>query len=340
MQVLKLVPFVKDFVRRLLYAALPGVAVRRWILHRLPRVVNLEVTTACNLECPLCPTHLVPRATRFFDSKQLDQLLSANANLKMVCLHVQGEPLVHGQLFNMIRALSDRGVSTHVGTNGMLIKDHISELLESGLSSLSVAIDGANAEDYARYRKRGDFQTVVSGTRSLIAERNRRGAKLPHVQVQTIMFSYNEDRQPELTEFLESLKTDEISLKRPSYFGELEQWASSDSQVDQAKLKVHQERSQEFLREVDQDRKWARPTDRDDKNSYRNRPLCPQLEKGTILCDGRVVPCCMDGDGDCEFGNLRDESFNEIWRGARHQKTLEEFQAGTLAVCKNCTLSN
>ena len=337
----KLVHLTKDTVRKALYATLPPHLLNRWVRQRLPRMINLEATTACNLACALCPTHIVDRDHKFLKHEHVEKILENNDAVKTVCFHIEGEPLVHPELFKFVRAFADRGVETHFGTNGDLLEKRIDDMLDSGLTSVSIAIDGADAEDYQRYRKYGDFDAVVRNTKKLLEERKKRGATLPRVQLQTIMFSYNEDREDEIKALLESFGADEIALKRPSYFNDYEAWKSISAKVEPAKLARAQKGADDFLATVDyqnQDRKWVRPTDEGNTTLYRNHRMCPQMEKGTVLCDGRVVACCMDVDGKTTFGNLNEESFAEIWRGERHKRVLEEFQNRTLNVCQVCTL--
>ena len=99
--------------------------------------------------------------------------------------------------------------------------------------------------------------------------------------------------------------------------------------------------AQDFLDKVDwtnENRKYTRPQDESNTTLYRNQKMCPQMEKGTVLCDGSVVACCMDVNGKTTFGNLSEQSFAEIWRGEAHKKVIEEFQNRTLSVCQYCTL--
>jgi radical SAM protein with 4Fe4S-binding SPASM domain len=42
-----------------------------------------------------------------------------------------------------------------------------------------------------------------------------------------------------------------------------------------------------------------------------------------ITWDGRVVPCCFDKDAHYVLGDLRKQSFREIWNGDAY----DEFQA-------------
>lgn len=331
---------LKDFIRKSLYATLPGPLLVGYARWRLPRVLNLESTTACNLACALCPTHVLGRSTRFLKDHHVDQILKDNSALKSVCFHVMGDPLIHPGLFGHVREFASRGVETHFGTNGnrMAEKSH-DEMIDSGLTSVSIAMDGANAEDYVRYRRLGDFDTVVANTKALIARKKERGAKLPRVQLQTIMFSYNEDNEENVKEFLGSFDADDVTLKRPSYFNDYDAWKTEDTTVDRNKVDRTVEYGDEFLKGVDHEndsRRYVRPRDDDDSTLLRNQRMCPQLEKATVLCDGRVTACCMDVDGRVVLGSLESETLAEIWRGERRKQALEDFRARKMELCKLC----
>jgi len=331
----------RDLARMALYAVLPAPLLNRYIRDRLPRVMNLEATTACNLECPLCSTHILDRRTRYLKPEHMEKILDGCGPLKAVCFHIMGEPLLHPHLFHFVRRCEEQGVEAHFGTNAFLLEEKIDELLDSGLTSVSIAIDGADQDDYEKYRKRGSFNTTINSTKKLLARRSERGLQKPTVQVQAIMFSYNEDREDEVLEMLSSIGADSIALKRPSYYHDYDQWKHENAGVGAAKLKRTIQHAQVFLDEVDWingDRKYTRPQDESDPTLYRNQRLCPQMEKGTVLCDGSVVACCMDVNGKTTFGNISEQSFAEIWRSEAHKRVIGEFQNRTLSVCRHCTL--
>ncbi|MEM8709379.1 MAG: radical SAM protein [Planctomycetota bacterium] len=330
---------LKDLVRKTLYATLPGPLLVGYVRWRLPRVLNLESTTACNLACALCPTHMLGRSTRFLKDAHVDHILQDNNALKSVCFHVMGDPLIHPGLFKHVRQFSSRGVETHFGTNGMRMADSLDEMIDSGLTSVSIALDGANAEDYEKYRRRGDFDTVVANTRALIARKKERSASAPIVQLQTIMFSYNEDNEKNVKEFLASFDADEVTLKRPSYFNDYDSWKSEETDVEPIKISRTVESGEEFLKKVDHEddsRRYARPRADSDATLLRNQRMCPQLEKATVLCDGRVTACCMDVDGRVVLGSLENETLAEIWRGKKRAQALQDFRDRKMELCKVC----
>jgi radical SAM protein with 4Fe4S-binding SPASM domain len=57
-----------------------------------------------------------------------------------------------------------------------------------------------------------------------------------------------------------------------------------------------------------------------------------------VLCDGTVVPCCLDHDGDLALGNLLDANLEEILNTDRANAIYNGFQIRTAAeeLCRKC----
>ena len=76
-----------------------------------------------------------------------------------------GEPLMNPELPAMIRYAAERDIKAVTSTNGHFFKheDYIAELLQSGLSTLIVAVDSVSADTYEVYRQEGDLTEVFTG---------------------------------------------------------------------------------------------------------------------------------------------------------------------------------
>ncbi len=327
---------------QILHQALPARWSSWWLRRRPPRFANLEVTTECNLRCPLCPTHLVPRESRFLAVEQaLDVLNSSAGALREVNFHIQGEPLVHPRLFEIVGHFHRRGVKTWIATNGQFIERHLDALFESGLHGISIDIDGADRQDYEKYRHGGEFDRVVRGVRRLTQEKRSRGSQTPIVKLQAIRFPYNVAREAELRSLLEGLGADDVRFKRPSYFHDFERGLELGIELDEAELKRSQEASAEFLELVREGRETfgeERERPEGGRRFYRDRKICPQLKSASVLSDGRVVACCMDAIGSTTYGHLADQSFADIWSGKSHAELIERFARRELPICQFCTL--
>jgi len=114
--------------------------------------------------------------------------------------------------------------------------------------------------------------------------------------------------------------------------------------VDEVKFKTAQiydyEQGSELIPTIE---KYARYKQKPDgtftiKNKLLNH--CWKMWHSCVITwDGKVVPCCFDKDASHPLGDLRQNSFSEIWQ----HKAYQDFRANLLQarsnidICKNCT---
>ena len=57
-----------------------------------------------------------------------------------------------------------------------------------------------------------------------------------------------------------------------------------------------------------------------------------------VLCDGTVVPCCLDHEGDIALGNLFESELQDIMSTQRAIAIFDGFSARTAAepLCRRC----
>lgn len=57
-----------------------------------------------------------------------------------------------------------------------------------------------------------------------------------------------------------------------------------------------------------------------------------------MLVDGTVVPCCLDGEGVINLGNVHEKSFSEIIEGERANNLVYGFskREAVEELCRKC----
>ena len=79
----------------------------------------------------------------------------------------------------------------------------------------------------------------------------------------------------------------------------------------------------------------------DVNSTYCNeRGFCQGLRQHmAILCDGTVVPCCLDGNGVMALGNILDSTLEEILSSPRSVAFMEGFKKKTAVepLCMHCS---
>ena len=61
-------------------------------------------------------------------------------------------------------------------------------------------------------------------------------------------------------------------------------------------------------------------------------------DQAAVLCDGTVIPCCLDHEGDIPLGNLFRQELEEILAGPRARALYDGFSRGKPpeALCRRC----
>lgn len=127
----------------------------------LPTHLWFEPTNTCNAKCPLCPTgaEQLSRPKVFLDFDLYKRIVD-EVRHQTIRFWNYGEPFLHPDIFAMFRYAADRGAITYVSTNGFVFykPENIQRLLDSGLPSLMVAIDGVDAATFNQYCVGVDFE--------------------------------------------------------------------------------------------------------------------------------------------------------------------------------------
>lgn len=124
-----------------------------------PTSIIIDVTENCILRCKQC--HLwktKPSAQITYDEGKIiiDNLYDWLGNFYL--FFTGGEPLLNKDLIKIIGYAEKKGIVTHVNSNAFLIdKKMAKDITKSGLSSLSISLDGSNAKTH-------DYLRGVNGT--------------------------------------------------------------------------------------------------------------------------------------------------------------------------------
>jgi len=136
-----------------------------------PFLVSYGITTKCNLTCK----HCYSEATEDGDPDELSteeafRLLDDLADWGIGLLVIDGgEPLLRDDFLDIVSYASKRGITTGVGSNGIPIDEKMAgKMAQAGVKSVSISIDGANAETHDSFRGRsGAFHQALEGVSAL-----------------------------------------------------------------------------------------------------------------------------------------------------------------------------
>ena len=289
-----------------------------------PFTVSIEPTTSCNLRCPECPSGLrkFTRDTGMISLELYQEIINQlHKDLFYLILYFQGEPYLHPLFFRMVNYARERKIYTATSTNAHFLTDQLARrTVESGLDRLIISLDGLDQETYEKYRVGGSLEKVMEGTRNLVKWKKELQVKTPYIILQFIVFRTNEHQVESVRALARELGVDKLELKTAQVYD--------------------YEGGNPLIPENERFSRYKKITG---GNFQINNPLnnhCLRMWLGCVITwDGLVVPCCFDKDAEYRMGDLKKQSFKEIWQG----RAYEEFRKRLFSVrkeidiCRNCT---
>ncbi|MBX2928902.1 MAG: SPASM domain-containing protein [Saprospiraceae bacterium] len=297
---------------------------RRPIQWGLPFTVSIEPTTACNLRCPECPSGLraFTRPTGNLRTDFFRRLVDELApDLLYLIFYFQGEPYINPNFLEMVAHARSRKIYTITSTNGhFLDDDNARRTVASGLDRLIISVDGATQEVYEQYRIGGQLDKVLEGAANVVRWKKQLRSATPHVIFQFLVVRPNEHQIPDIYRMAREIGVNEVKLKT---------------------AQVYDYRQGNPLIPLQQRYARYRPT-ADGGYELKNKLLnhCWKLWHACVITwDGKVAPCCFDKDVSHPMGNLRENTFREVWRGEAYQNFRQNIFKGRdqIDICTNCT---
>lgn len=122
-----------------------------------PLWVHLYVTRRCNLTCSYC--FVVEFGRKELDTEQFKRVIDRLYYLGTRCVSFfGGEPAIRKDLIELIEYTNNKGMLTHITTNGSFLKEeYIDKLGQSGLDVVNLSVDSLfefdeSKKDYTRSR--------------------------------------------------------------------------------------------------------------------------------------------------------------------------------------------
>lgn len=298
---------------------------KRSVQWGMPISISFEPTTSCNLRCPECPSGLraFSRPTgmlkKDFFSETIDQI---SKDLTYLVFYFQGEPYLNTDFLNMVEYASSKKIYTATSTNAHYLNDAAAKrTVESGLDRLIISIDGTTQYTYQQYRVGGKLDKVLEGAANIVKWKKELKSRTPFIIFQFLVVRHNEHQIEEVKALAKKIGVDQVRLKTAQVY---------DYENDPNKL-------------IPVNAKYSRyKKNKEGKMEYRgnNANHCWRLWHDPVITwDGAVVPCCFDKDAQHKLGDLKNQSFKELW----HNGNYSQFRSKVLQsrknidICANCS---
>lgn len=269
----------------------------------------LEITNVCNLRCSFCAG--TRRAQGLLSPEQFRTLADRlRPHTEYLYLHLMGEPLLHPQLDELLAIAGELGFRIMLTTNGTLLPRRQDLLCASpAVQRVSISIHSfegnqncgglkAYLDDCITFAKVG----AAAGKRCVFRMWNLDGEDTKGA---------NQQNDAILARLQESFP---------------EPWKAEPRGITLAPY-VHLEWGEKF--------EWP---DLAAEESGQVRFCYGLRDQVGVLCDGTVVPCCLDHEGNLALGNLYELPLEEILNSPRARAIYDGFSRGRAveALCRKC----
>lgn len=292
----------------------------KWLAYNTGRVVvptnpdrlYVESTNQCNLSCIMCPKGLgeITRPVGRMDPALFRSIVDEMApRVETAVLHIWGEPLLHPTLGEMIRYCHQRGLRTEISTNALeLTEERSRELLDSGLNTIYLCLDGTNSEEYRKIRRGGDYEKTRKNILRFVEMRRKKGQNAPRVHLQMVEMNLTADQT---SDFQQQWRMDGVE-------------------------RVHIKAFDSWARQIRKIRDLSRENDQ----HLPPRFSCPNLWYHVhIYWDGTLVCCDRDYDARYPLGNVAG-GVMRAWNGEAMVELRRKHRSGDLddvPSCSHCT---
>ena len=267
------------------------------------RKVYLEITNVCNLKCSFCPG--TKRARKVMQQGEFRSLIEKlRPWTDYLYFHLMGEPLCHPQLELFLQLAADAGFKVILTTNGTLLHERHEMLLRApGLHKINISLHAFEANDLKM-----SFEDYLSGCFAF-----------GNAAEEKIIVSYrlwNGNGKDRLN--------DQILETMERYFPKPWTRERKGTRIGQGVYLGFEDRFD-----------WP---DLGAEEGGMDMFCYGLRDQIGVLCDGTVVPCCLDHEGDLALGNLHEQTMEQILNSTRAKAIFDGFSNGCAVetLCRKC----
>ncbi len=288
-----------------------------------PYALSIDPCNLCNFECQFCAIQTAAEKLPFnkqFMEKELfekiiDDLSEFSEKLKVLRLSGQGEPLLNPYMAEMISYAKKKRVADFIEivTNGSKLNPELNEkLIESGVDRIRISIEAVTEEGYFEMTNRKiDFVAFVANIKDL----HDKSGEHCEIYIKTVDAAVDTDEKEKL--FYDTFEDicDRIWIDQVAPL-----WSDFDELNKRFDIKCIGMHGQKL-----------QPVN-----------VCPFSFYNLIVNpDGEVTACCADWKRKLVFGDLKKQSFKEIWTGDILKRFWIDMLKGNKSsyeMCAKCLL--
>jgi len=297
--------------------------VYRWLRGEniYPIYIEIGLYGGCNHRCIFCAYDFLKYKPDILDEECLKNFVSeaAEKGVKSILYSGEGEPLLHKNALEIIDFTKKAGIDVALSTNGVMFDKEKAKKTLAHLTWLRVSLNAGRKQTYAfiHRTKKEDFNTVINNLREIVKLKDENKYNCT-IGVQFLLIPQNYREIMTLARILRDVGVNYLVIKPYC------QHPSSNNRID-PKFKYENlfylERKLEKYSKGNFQVIFRRGAMEklEEKKPYE---YCLGLPFAThITAEGDIYPCnAFVGRREFVFGNICQESFEDIWEGERRKR--------------------
>lgn len=292
--------------------------------ERFPISIELHLTNCCNLNCPWCTDRILRANRATLDTNIVKSVIRELNRFQVgITLEGGGEPTLHKDFTEIVRYGNELGTDMGLITNGTI---DISEVVHM-LKWIRISLDSSTKEEYIKEKGYDQFDRVLNNLKKMCALRDM---EKTYVGVGYVLTKSNYGELEKLVNRLDAIGVDYIYFRPVEEDDEL--MPSIEELYDLKKELVHwtQEKRIKYSFHIA------------DRIVKKNAGLCCVAHSLTsiIHADGNVTMCEKRRDEEIHYGNVYENSFENIWNSnMRKEMTQKLLQPENQSGCSVCRIT-
>ena len=342
-----------------------------------PRFIQIEHTTRCNARCIMCNhLYTGNRGARDISMDVLYAVGDILKYAETVMLNGDGEPFLYPDIDRSLELFRKYGVRVGTNTNFTVVPENVWGYLADGFSFINISCDGSEKELYERIRKGLSFDDFtanlsrldrtapdlrknldcvlmrqnISDMENLVRFASEHGfASVRFHSLGVNPFIGNQQDLADLyphylaeniEKAVQTAKECGIRIQVPRVAVP----AEGDARTDAVRAHAAEAEAAERIRKAESRQEilsqqyLGSPVKPEDLTAgmYEYGKICRwAVERCYIDLNGSLTTCCYDVSH--RYGNLKEQSFREIWNGPLYRKLRREMVKGRLpGWCRDC----
>lgn len=292
--------------------------------ERFPISIELHLTNACNLFCPWCTDKKLRENQAKLDTEIIKSLFRELKRFNVgVTLEGGGEPTLHKGFREIVAFGQSLDIDLGLITNGT---QDISDTVSS-LKWMRVSLDSSSAEEYTKEKGLDQFERVLDNLEKACRARDEMKT---FIGVGYVLTKNNYQQLECLIDRLDDMKVDYIYFRPVEEAGDIMPTVEELYDLKKRLVGWTKGKRVKYLFHIT------------DRIITQNAGLsCVAHSLTSIIhADGNVVMCEKRRGEEISFGNIYENSFEQIWNSEiRKQMTKQLLIPGNQCGCSVCRIT-